>query len=800
MLSNAKVIRNEAALVIGGNLDSALAYAQRGWPVPPLKAGKKAPNGELVPRGHKEATTNEDVLKMWRSAHPEANVGVCVGPETGVLVVDVDMHGVNGKASFEALEKEYGPLPETYTDETANDGLHYFFKFPESLRNVDLKAELTSGVDLKHNGYVVMPPSEINGKAYRNLRAGELAELPQRWVELCKKKEPTYEEWTQIRRSASPTGESFCEKHGLSMSDVLPRPSDAKRTGDGYLCKHPIHGATGDGNLFVNERLDLWCCYRHHTGGDSLTWVAVREGFIDCSQAGKLDADTFKKSLEVLRDEGLISDTIATTPQEKRQFVDDLGQWLIRHPKHLIAYYRSVIDDYHQGECALKTTMWRQVHRIAYHSTTALLHSDMTGPSRGGKTSLMLRFLSLLPPERKEVLTSATPKAIWYKTLRTIEKQVLRLDNEKGEVKTDEHGNALKQTIPVKESDPTFYAGKVIAILELSEMKDLGVLKALADEYEVGEFTHSTVIDQTSVELKIEGPRCVMITSVTGIQNDAGRQVLNRFIQTPLDEQTDTSTTAKLEMVADRDLDESAIYKDERLLVLKRALELLYADGYNIEVIRPSDAVRRLTKEIDKRLVEDGFNITQIRDFHTFALNGAFEKRFARGDPGTMQIQVEDVLEAWYILTTFGNFARGSLTRAEFKLLDAIPTEVEKAMDASDLRESTRLGVATINEALRVRDDPVKGQGKFLQYGYVNYIQGEHASKFYRVSDGTLAIKKITRRVKLDEEFFEPSNPCPYPYKSLLDEIPDSVNSVKFGFASESHKAGDRPKTGVEAP
>ncbi len=289
-------------------LEAAIEYAQRGWPVLPLKAGKKAPYGELVPRGHKEATTNEDVLKMWLSAHPEANVGVCVGPETGVLVVDVDMHGVNGKASFEALEKEYGPLPETYTDETANDGLHHFFKFPESLRNIDLKAELASGVDLKHNGYVVMPPSEINGNAYRNLRAGELAELPQRWVELCKKKEPTYEEWTQIRRTANPTGESFCEKHGLSMSDVLPRPPDAKRTGDGYLCKHPVHGATGDGNLFVNERLDLWCCYRHHTGGDALTWKAVEMNLISCEQAGRLDADTFKAVIRTLKDEGVVQD------------------------------------------------------------------------------------------------------------------------------------------------------------------------------------------------------------------------------------------------------------------------------------------------------------------------------------------------------------------------------------------------------------------------------------------------------------------------------------------------------------
>jgi hypothetical protein len=411
----------------------------------------------------------------------------------------------------------------------------------------------------------------------------------------------------------------------------------------------------------------------------------------------------------------------------------------------------------------------------------------------------MLRFLSLLPPERKEVLTSATPKAIWYKTLRPTEREVPFVDQKTGQTKKDEQGNTLTRTTHVMESDPTFYVGKVIAILELSEMKDFGVLKAIADEYEVGEFIHSTVIDQKSAELKIEGPRCVMTTSVTGIQNDAGKQVLNRFVQTPLDEPTERGTAAKLEMVADHDLNERSIDKDPRLPVLKRALELLYSDGYSVAAIPPSNAVRKLVKAIDGQLHKDGFNITQIRDFHTFSLNAAFEKRFARGDPRTMQIQEEDVLEAWYILTTFGNFARGSLTRAEFKLLLVVPADPEEAIDASDLREQTGLGVATINDALRVKDDPVKGQGKFLQYGYVNYIQGDsRASKFYRVPDGNQAVTEIKKRIEIDGNFFEPLNPCPYPYKSLLDEIPDSVNSAEFGFVSESQEADCDFKQGVK--
>ena len=290
---------------------AALEYAKRGWRVLPLKTGEKPPYGGLVPHAHKDATTAIDRINKWWSGHPGSNVGVRVGLETDLLVLDIDMHDVDGKASLGKLEKEKGKLPQTYTNETAGNGLHYFFKFPEALRGASLKAQLAPGVDLKHDGYVVMPPSIVSGKAYRNINDCELAELPHRWLELCKKQEPSYEEWTQIRRSTNPRGESFCEQHGLSMSDVLSVPAGAKKTGDGYLCEHPIHGATGGGNLYVNLRLNLWCCFRHGTGGDVLTWKAVEMGLIDCEQAGRLDSDTFKAVISALKDEGVVEDLSA---------------------------------------------------------------------------------------------------------------------------------------------------------------------------------------------------------------------------------------------------------------------------------------------------------------------------------------------------------------------------------------------------------------------------------------------------------------------------------------------------------
>jgi len=153
-----------------------------------------------VPSGYKDATTDLDLINAWWSAYPESNVGICVGPKNDLIVLDVDKQGHDGKLALQALEREYGGLPQTYTNETAGDGLHLFFKYPDALKNVSIKAELAPGIDLKHNGYVVMPPSVVNGKRYKNAKNCEPAELPQQWIEPCKKQEPSSEEWTQIRR------------------------------------------------------------------------------------------------------------------------------------------------------------------------------------------------------------------------------------------------------------------------------------------------------------------------------------------------------------------------------------------------------------------------------------------------------------------------------------------------------------------------------------------------------------------------------------------------------------------------
>ena len=108
-------------------VEAALAAARRGWPVIPLhsptKAGtctcrkKVCDSPAKHPRtahGLKDGTTDEKIIRGWWSRWPRANLGICTGAVSGLVVVDVDPdHG--GEKTLEELEREHGSLSKTAT-------------------------------------------------------------------------------------------------------------------------------------------------------------------------------------------------------------------------------------------------------------------------------------------------------------------------------------------------------------------------------------------------------------------------------------------------------------------------------------------------------------------------------------------------------------------------------------------------------------------------------------------------------------------------------------------------------------
>jgi len=158
----------------GRMLRHALALAEAGWAVLPLNGKQPATIPGLIEHGHKDATIDPAVIRRIWGENPEYNIG-CPVPRS-LLVIDVDPH--NG-GSLEELEHRAGAkLPRTLEviSGRGDGGRHLYFKRPFER---PYRGDIPLGIDIKINGYMVMPPSihPASGKPYRWVDR-EVARLP----------------------------------------------------------------------------------------------------------------------------------------------------------------------------------------------------------------------------------------------------------------------------------------------------------------------------------------------------------------------------------------------------------------------------------------------------------------------------------------------------------------------------------------------------------------------------------------------------------------------------------------------
>lgn len=153
-------------------LEHALAWAEAGFYCFPCKPGAKKP---ITPNGVHDATTDPNQIREWWTANPDANIAVAPA-RSGCYAVDVDPP--LGLASLETLITEHGALPATLAVRTPRGGLHYWFQgdCPSSVQKLGPKLD-TRG----RGGYVLVPPSIVNGAAYETIVDAEIAEGPA-WI------------------------------------------------------------------------------------------------------------------------------------------------------------------------------------------------------------------------------------------------------------------------------------------------------------------------------------------------------------------------------------------------------------------------------------------------------------------------------------------------------------------------------------------------------------------------------------------------------------------------------------------
>jgi len=150
-------------------LDSALRYAALGYPVFPCAPGGKAP---ITPHGFRDATTEAAQIKAWWAKRPNANVAM---PTAGLLVIDVD--GAENPWPGDQVKAE--DLLRCPISLTPRGGRHHIFRQPAGKSWSNTAGKIAPKVDTRANGgYIVVPPSIVDGKPYRWAEKSELKTAP----------------------------------------------------------------------------------------------------------------------------------------------------------------------------------------------------------------------------------------------------------------------------------------------------------------------------------------------------------------------------------------------------------------------------------------------------------------------------------------------------------------------------------------------------------------------------------------------------------------------------------------------
>lgn len=157
--------------------EEALRYAADGIPVFPCRVNGKEP---ACPNGFKDATTNPEIINGWWSKE-DYNPAIC--PEdAGWAVIDPDCkHGKRGLETWDNLCREFGKQ-ETTCVRTPTGGRHFYFRGSIASTTGTTTRGLGLDVDTRgQGGYVLIPPSVIDGVEYQWTNDLPTADLP-KWI------------------------------------------------------------------------------------------------------------------------------------------------------------------------------------------------------------------------------------------------------------------------------------------------------------------------------------------------------------------------------------------------------------------------------------------------------------------------------------------------------------------------------------------------------------------------------------------------------------------------------------------
>ena len=195
---------------------AAIWYASHNWKILPcygIVTGRCTCGGShaepkdvgkhpAIQEWNTRATSDLETVGAWWTKNPELNIGVHCQP-SGFFVIDIDPRS-GGPDSFEKFEALLdGALPRTVEAITGEysyngksvRGRHLFYKCDENEALIgNLKKAGLPGIDIKHNGYVLIAPSRhFSGVCYdwapgRAPWEIEMAEAPEELLSALRKR------------------------------------------------------------------------------------------------------------------------------------------------------------------------------------------------------------------------------------------------------------------------------------------------------------------------------------------------------------------------------------------------------------------------------------------------------------------------------------------------------------------------------------------------------------------------------------------------------------------------------------
>jgi hypothetical protein len=158
---------------------AALSYGHRRLKIFPCVPGEKRPHPRLVPPrdgqpgGFYQASCELATISSWWQKEPQANIGLPSqpwpdNPTLWLTVLDLDTKGrpdLQGKAR--AILSDPLLRRETWVARTPSGGGHVYLLAPKNMGIVNLEDDAGPVGELRGGGYVLAPPSVVNGKGYQ---------------------------------------------------------------------------------------------------------------------------------------------------------------------------------------------------------------------------------------------------------------------------------------------------------------------------------------------------------------------------------------------------------------------------------------------------------------------------------------------------------------------------------------------------------------------------------------------------------------------------------------------------------